>query len=296
MREVLCAGKQSGRIQCLQGLIHGNQRLVGGQAAGLGELDADLAGFRQPNAQRGDHVGTVFGQHLARRAGAADVPVFQHQQLVGFGQELVQLTRHQQHGDALVAQLQDQLVDVVGGAGIQVGGRLVEHDHLRAHGQHGRQAQFLHLPARQVPHQVLTPALQVGLSQQLLHDLLDRGRIQAQVFRSEGDLVFHIQHGEHHFRVLEDAPHLVRQGLDLGLADGLAGNVDLALQLTPVQVGDNAIEQVAQGGLARAAGADQYVQAAAPDLQRDIPQGWIGLVPVSIGDMLDVNQDVAILR
>ena len=88
-------------------------------------------------------------ENLLRRAIQPNLPFVQHNNAVGEARDALQFLRGHHDGDLVpVGQLGQHVEHGRFAGGIQAGGRLVEHQHLRPHRQHRRDGDALLLAAR----------------------------------------------------------------------------------------------------------------------------------------------------
>ena len=188
----------------------------------------------------------ALGHHLARR---------DHRQPVGQRLGFVHVVRGEHDRGALRAQVAHQVPGVAAGGRVEAGGRLVQEQQFRAADQAERQVQPPLLPAGQVAH--LLPGLP-GQADQVDH-LADvaRRRVVARVARDglpDGQVRLDRD-------VLQDQPDPLAQRPAAGPVAGVdAEHVDLAR--VP---GAEPLQDLQDGGLARAVRAEQREDLAAAD-------------------------------
>ena len=172
-----------------------------------------------------------------------------------------------QHGDAGVGQLLHQLQDLADHFGVQRGGRLIEEDDVRVHGQGAGNGDALLLAAGQALGVGVGLVGQADAGQQLFGALvsfllvlqLEQGGGQAEVLLD--------RQVREEVEVLEHHPHLLADGINVAVID-----LD-ALKLDGAAGGDLQPVQAAQeGGLAAAGRADQADHVAAVDVDVDALQ------------------------
>ena len=237
---------------------------------------------RCPDAHGGGHgqkhvvsLSPQGAAHLLRRTGAQQPPAVQHGGVGGQRQRLLQPVLRQQHGNAqLPVQPPHGLQKVGGGDGIQLAGGLVQYQQPR-------------LSAGQLVHPPVEPVLYAEERRHLRHPAADGGRVIAQTFQPEGQLV----------------PHLVGDGL---LLRGLQHEADIRrlaagqlLQRLPIEphaalhrpVGAQGRLQLPQeGGLAAAGGAAQHPEFALPDGQLYVRQRRARLLRIGEAIVLQPHQ------
>src|SRR5207342_676124 len=223
------------------------------------------------------------GEERARRAVESDAAGVHGDDAVGGGEAALEavLGEQDRHAPLLVeaAQQPDQLV---AGDRVELGGRLVEEDELRAGDEGGGEGDAL---------QLATGERVDGAAEQVRYgegegDLLDRAGAGA------GPVAAHLQRqldlggdgGGDDLRlgvlgeVTDGAGQLARPG-----GEGVdAGDLDPALDLAAVEVRDEAAGGAQQGRLAASRATGEEDEFAGGELERDVPQGrvsrlWIGV-------------------
>ena len=162
------------------------------------------------------------------------------------------------------------LEERVGGAGIELGGRLVEQQQLRPQRDGGREADTLQLSPGELGDGAIGEVLGADRGERLVRatdDLLCRG---PDVLEPEGDLADDAREDDLFLRVLEDAGH--RPG-ELGRAHGPrveAGDLDAPFEAPAVKVRNEPCEGAQQRRLARAGWTEHGDDLARFDLQGDV--------------------------
>ena len=179
----------------------------------------------------------------------------------------------QQDRDAeIVDQTGDGGQHLLGGRGVEGGGRLIENENTRVGGEHGADGHPLLLPARQL---VQGPTAQVGDAQQverLLHALAHHVRRDGELLHPVGQLLFDGVGHEAGQRVLSDHPDDVGQLARRMVCRVAAIDHDPASQRAAGEVRDKAVDRPQQRRLADARATDDHAQLALRDAQRDVPQ------------------------
>ena len=88
--------------------------------------------------------------------------------------------------------LPDGIQKIRGGNGVQLAGRLVQHQNIRLHGHDGGQIEKLLLSAGQLRHIPVEPALDAEIAGHLRHPKAHGVRVGAQALQTEGQLVPHL--------------------------------------------------------------------------------------------------------
>lgn len=216
-------------------------------------------------------------------------PPLHHHHPVGQGEGLLQPVLGEEDGGAqLPVDFGEGGEKLRGGDGVELGGGLVEHQHLGLHGHDRRQVQQLLLPAGEGVDVPVEPVLNAEKAGHLRHPAADLGGGQPQVFQPEGQFV----------------PHLVGHQLGIGVllhkADGAGGGAGVepvdggaAVEDLPpaVAVGGHAgLEVAQQGGFAAARAAAEDGEGGGREGEADLPQGV--LLPVGIAKAQSLTADL----
>ena len=191
-----------------------------------------------------------------------------------------QVVGHHQHGDLERAQDAGELASR---GRVEVRRRLVQHEDLRAHGQHGRDRDPAALAEGEVVRRAVGEVGDAHRAQGLHDPRVELGAAQPEVGRPERHVVAHGGHEQLVVGVLEDdadpASHLeqVRAG-DRQPRDGDASRAGR----------EDAVEVQHQGRLARAVGAEQGDPLPRVHVQVD-PEQCLVAARVGVGDAADVE-------
>ena len=123
-----------------------------------------------------------------RRTVCCDFALAQNDYPVG-GAQLLGLVLDYDKAQALRAKLGDQREDFSPALGIEVGGRLVEHNNRRAQRQHRRDREPLLLAARQRHRIAMLEAAQADRFERRHDSPIHLGALHADLFHRERDLV-----------------------------------------------------------------------------------------------------------
>ena len=205
--------------------------------------------------------------------GVADplhTPLREYRHPVGELRNALRILLHHDDGHApLPAKVSDHREDLLLSAGVEACGRLVEHQDLRSHREHGRNRHPLLLPARQLEGRTLEESLDADHARRpvdALHDLLGRHSL---VLQSEGDLRLHVHVEELSFRVLKHDPHPPRQAGDRFGLGVEAIDPDLTSDEAAGRLRDDAHERETEGGLARPGRSHDREELSALDVEID---------------------------
>ena len=205
-----------------------------------------------------------------RRAIQPDLPLVQHNDAVGEARDALQFLRGHHDGDLVpVGQLGQHVEHGRFAGGIQAGGRLVEHQHLRPHRQHRRDGDALLLAARQQQRRTVPILGQPDRVQRPGQPLLDLSGRDAQILAAERDLVLDAHLHDLALRILEDQADGARQIGHEMLFGVLAEDRHIAAKHAAGDVGHQPIERHAEGRLPRADAAEQGHELPALDLEVD---------------------------
>ena len=165
----------------------------------------------------------MVGQRLSHLPGGAvteDFALLQHHHPVGHGEHLVQAVLHHHHGQPQLLVEPLEGVEKVGGRhGVQLGGGLVQHQHLGVHGHHRGQVEKLLFSPGQLLHLPIKPALEPKIAGHLRHPQPHVPQLQPQILQTEGHLM----------------PHLIGDQLLLGILHHKANFPRLGSQVHLVQ-------------------------------------------------------------
>ena len=193
------------------------------------------------HGHRAAHPQGVVGQslpHLPGGAVAEDFALLQHHHLVRHGEHLVQTVLHHHHRQPqLLIEPLEGMEKVGGRHGVQLGGGLVQHQHLGVHGHHRGQVEKLLFSAGQLLHLPVKPVLEAKIAGHLRHPKPHVAQLQPQVLQAEGHLV----------------PYLIGDQLLLGILHHKANLPRLGAQVHLVQRG-SLVENLSGPGSVRGQG------------------------------------------
>ena len=227
-------------------------------------------------------------EHLGRRTVHGDFPLAQYHDPIGSAQFLGLVLDNDQ-AQALRAQLGYQLEDFRPALGIEIGGRLVEHDDSRPQRQHRRDRQALLLAARQRHWIAMLEAAQPNRLERGNDSPIHLGAIHADLFHRERHFVRDVGRKQLRLKILEDHAHLRRDVADAKMLERLACDFDRAAKIAVLELRDDAIEAFGERGLARARRAHHadHLTGGLHEAYRS-KGGTVGAV-VGKGDSLDPN-------
>ena len=226
-----------------------------------------------------DEPGVRVAEHLARRAVEHDAAGAHDDDAVGL-ERLVHEVGHVDECGARARQSTHHTHDGLAAAHVQKRGRLVEHEHLRLHGQCTGDAHALTLPtahARRVGARVVGERHAGELA---VHAPTDLVAGKAEVFGPEGHVVGHDARHDLVVGVLEheaEGAAGAAVGRKVGraaLAHALSHELDV-----PLVRGQKPTDHRGERGLAAAVGAQDAYALAARHLERDVVEGAV--VPVA---------------
>jgi len=189
----------------VRALEHGKPRAVGERHAGRARHRGAPARCDDVLRRvRGQIVRTMFGEPgetLVERGVEQEAAVLEKDDAVGDGERPLGalLGEHDRRAERL-----DLGEQARGRLGVELGRRLVEQDELRPHGQGGREADPLQLPAGELVRAPPGQVLRADCPERAVHpwpDLRGRG---AEVLEPERDVVAHERHEDLILRILED--------------------------------------------------------------------------------------------
>ena len=153
--------------------------------------------------------------------------------------------------------------------GVQAGGRLIEHQHLRPHRQHRRDGNALLLAARQQQRRTIPILGKPDRVQRPGHPLLDFSGRDAQILAAERDLILDAHLHDLAFRILEDQADGACQIGHVVLFGVLAENRHVAAKHAAGDMGHQSVERHAEGRFPCADAAKQGHELPALDLEVD---------------------------
>ena len=190
------------RCECDHGTVGG--------AAGCEHIDEPSAAFDAgvvgwDSQQRLRQRSVEGADHLGERPGLDDLPRLQQRDGIADAFDHVHLVGDHQNGQIeLGAQIEDQVEDLVGGAGVEGGGGFVAQEHGGFGRQRPRDTDPLPLPARQLRRVGVRRVRQPDELQQV-EGTLPRGGPASLDFQGVGDVAPH-RAGVEQVRVLEHQP------------------------------------------------------------------------------------------
>ena len=198
------------------------------------------------------------------------------------------MLRQHNGGAQLAVDLAQHRQKVRRGDGVKLAGRLVQNQHIRLHGHDGRQIQKLLLPAGQLRDTLIKPSLNAEKGCHFRHAAAYGGRILAQAFQPEGQLMPHLIGDDLVFRRLlhkADAGSLCTlvHLLQRRIAEANAARADTVR-------GQRRLQLPQQRGFSAARGAAQHHKRPLRHGQRQIVDGADGLLRVGECQVLDGEQ------
>ena len=173
------------------------------------------------HGHRAAHPQGVVGQSLPHLPGGAvteDFALLQHHHPVRHGEHLVQTVLHHHHRQPqLLIEPLEGMEKVGGRHGVQLGGGLVQHQHLGVHGHHRGQVEKLLFPAGQLLHLPVKPALEAKIAGHLRHPKPHVPQLQPQVLQAEGHLVPYLIGDQLLLGILHHKANLPRLGAQVHL-------------------------------------------------------------------------------
>ena len=177
----------------------------------------------------------------------------------------------------------------VDGRHVQVGGGLVQQIDRRVHRIDRSKGDLLLFAAGQGKDAAAQQILDAQRLRRLRHAVGHLRLGYGLVLQAEGDLAVGVHVEELGAGVLEHAAHPLRDAVQGQAGHVLAVQQHPARQLTGEKLGDQAVDQPGQGGLAAAAAAAQQHALAVRDGQRHVPQAAVGAVGIGKRHMLQFD-------
>ena len=227
--------------------------------------------------------GILRGQYPAHLA----VP-HQHHMLAVVGDVLGMVFNDEDGLAVVLIQVPEDLIDPVGVHGVQLGDGLVQDQNVRLEGHRAGQGQQVGLAAGELPDVLLLPALQTALLQRGSAPLqvIGKGVVQAGVRGV-------VQHGgpdDLVFKVLIHIAHLLGQDAHVVLQRVQAAHPDAPFHGPRDEVGDQAVEGLAQSGLPAAVVANDRQEVPFGNLEADVPECGLRGAWVGVGQAVDLNR------
>ncbi len=199
--------------QPIKRLFNGNR---GSRLKDLGEMARQLNHLWQSNTHRAPEL--AICKSGAGRAIHHNSPLVHQQDAIDPGHYLVHLVLNQHDGHTKLPVEQTQHIQhFLGTDRVEVRGRLVKHEHGRAHGQRRRNGYTLLLTAGEREYLLMAHALHACVGQRLLSTLPDLIPGQAEVFRPEGYFFLHTQLHQLVIGVLKDNADALRDLVNVPL-------------------------------------------------------------------------------
>ena len=188
----------------------------------------------------------------------------------------------------VLVQIPEDRIDPVGVHGVQLGDGLVQDQDVRLEGHRAGQGQQVGLAAGELPDVLLLPALQTALLQRGSAPLqvIGKGVVQAGVRGV-------VQHGgpdDLVFKVLIHIAHFLGQDAHVALQRVQAAHPDAPLHGPRNEVGDQAVEGLAQSGLPAAVVANDRQEVPFGNLEADVPECGLRGAWVGVGQVVDLNR------
>ena len=186
-----------------------------------------------------------------------------------------------------LVELPEHPVDPVGVHGVQLGDGLIQDEDVRLEGHRPRQGQQVGLASGELPDVLPLPALQAALLQggPPPVQVVGEGVVQAGV----GGVVQHRGADDLVFKVLVDVAHLLGQQAHVALQGVQPAHLHPAGKVPGDEVGDEAVEGLAQSGLPAAVVANDCQEVPLWDSQCDLPQRRLGSAGVGVGQLVDLD-------
>jgi hypothetical protein len=234
-----------------------------------------------------------LGEGLPGRAVKHDRAAIHHDDAGDAIRQLVHaVLDHHDRGAVLAVEPGEDREDLGHAGGVEIGGGFVEHQQARAPSQHGGDTHALLLAAGEIEDRAVAEPLQPDGREGLHLPVEDLGGRAAEVLHAEADLVPHAGVDDLPLGVLEDHADGGREGGDPRLRQAMAADGGSAGECPLERMGDGAVQQLQQGALAAAAGAEDEHELAFAHPQRDVAQNRQRLTLVGIGDATDVDDGV----
>ena len=159
---------------------------------------------------------------------------------------------HQDDRNAVVRQPAENGKRFTGRSRVEAGKRFIQQQDARAHGKHPCQGDFLFFTSRKLEGLAVFEEPDIEVIHHIIYPLEDLFARQTQVLQSEGDLIKNKTAHDLPVGVLQHGADLIRDLCQAHFLDGLAEDLDHALQGTAVRVRDQTIDAAHQGGFAAA--------------------------------------------
>ena len=188
----------------------------------------------------------------------------------------------------VLIQVPEDRIDPVGVHGVQLGDGLVQDQDVRLKRHRPGQGQQVGLAAGELPDVLVLPALQAALLQSGPAPLqvVGEGVVQAGI----GGVVQHSGPDDLVFKVLIHIAHLLGQDAHVALPGVKPLQPHASLHGPRDEVGDQAVEGLAQSGLPAAVVANDRQEVPFLDLKGDLFQGGLRGAWIGIGQAVDLNR------
>ena len=188
----------------------------------------------------------------------------------------------------VLIQVPKHLVDPVGMHGIQLGDGLIQDEDVRLKGHCSCQSQQVGLAAGQLPNIILFPPLQPAQLQGVTApvQVVGKGIVQAGI----GGVIQHRGPDDLVFKVLVDIAHLPGQDSHFTLPGIQTAYHCFPLHLPRNEVGNQAVEDLAQSGLSASVVSNDRQKVPLLDLKGNIPQGRLSGAWIGVGQAVDLNR------
>ena len=185
-------------------------------------------------------------------------------------------------------QFPEHSVDPVGVHGVQLGDGLVQDQDVRLKGHRPGQGQQVGLAAGELPHILRLPPLQTALLQSgpAPLQIVRKGVVQAGV----RGVIQHSGPDDLVFKVLIHIAHLLGQDAHVVLQRVQAAHPDAPFHGPRDEVGDQAVEGLAQSGLPAAVVANDRQEVPFGNLEADVPECGLRDAWVGVGQAADLNR------
>ena len=256
-----------GRLECCPQLARRQRKRIEREARSP-QAQRGQRGRRQPDAQRVQLRGATAQHRVDRAVGDEPALLVEHDGTIDETDRRVEIVLHEQ--DRAIA-VRDQLgkcrIDLFDALGIEVRGRLVQHEERRTHRERARDRESLPSAARQAVGVLGAAVPQPHAAQRGLGAVEHVGHRHPQVLGSERDLV---EQGPRHqlcVGVLEDHAHMGAELGDRGRGDIVAGDFDRPPHVGRHRLRDQAVHREGQRRLARSARPEQQHDLARLDVE-----------------------------
>lgn len=197
-----------------------------------------------------------------------------------------------QDGLPLGAEQRQVAAQALDGLGVQVAGRLVQKADLRLHGVDGGKGDPLLLPAGEGEEAPAQKAPDTQLLRRPVHPGPEFRRRPGLALQAEGDLAVAVHVEKLRPGVLEDAAHLLRDPVHGQRRQVLPVQQHPARQLPGEELGDEAVDEPGEGGLAAAAAAAEQDALPVGDGEAHVMEPALPALRIAEGHMLKLDHRI----